>query len=213
MLRGAKTMKTVIFDMYGVIIKDPDGGLVPFVNRTFPELTPDDVYTRAQWIEASIGGLSSLDFFKNLGYQGGLSKIEKKFLDTIEIDDTFYDTARVLSNYYRLALLSNDLSEWSGYLRDKFQINHFFDAIIVSGDVKMRKPDTRIFQLALEKLAQPAQDCVYVDDRRKNLAAAQSLGMDTILFNSRNVQYDGKSVNSFHELLDRLIYSNQNKAI
>ena len=45
-----------------------------------------------------------------------------------------------------------------------------------------------------------AEDCVYVDDRRKNLAAARDVGMNTVLFNSRNVEYEGKTVRNFSEL-------------
>lgn len=104
-------------------------------------------------------------------------------------------------------MISNDSSEWSRYLRDKYKINDYFDVITVSGDIKIKKPDERIFKLTLEKLGCLASDCTYIDDRRFNLAAAQSLGMDTILFNSRNVQYEGKTVINFKELANMLIDS------
>jgi len=199
-------MKTIIFDMYGVIIKDPEGGLMPFVNRVFPNLTIDDVYF-PHWIQACVGELSSLDFFRSIGFDGDLNKIEKEYLDTIEIDESFYEVIAVIRKHYRLALLSNDVSEWSRYLRGKFEINHFFDAIIISGDVKIKKPDAQIFNIMLDKLGQPASDCIYIDDRRKNLTAARSLGMETVLYNSRNVRYDGTTVNNFKELADILIRS------
>jgi len=196
-------MKTVIFDMYGVIVKDPEGGLMPFINRTFPLLTHEDVYLH--WMKGNVGGMLSLDFFKNIGFEGDLSIIETEYLNTIEIDESFCKIAGILCKYYRLALLSNDFAEWGVFLREKFKINELFDVIIVSGDVKMKKPEPQIFNLMLSKLAQPASDCIYVDDRRTNLDIAQSLGMDTILFNSRNVQYKGKSVKSFNELARILV--------
>ena len=197
-------MRALILDMYGVIIKDPEGGFVPFVNQTFPELSRGDIYVH--WNKADVGELSSLDLFSNLGYQGDLNKLEKEYLDTIEINEDFYEFATMIKQHYHLALLSNDSSEWSTYLRDKFKINKYFDVITVSGDVKMKKPDERIFQLTIEKLGLAAADCIYVDDRRINLEAAQALGMDAILFNSRNVEYGGKTVLSFKELADMLIY-------
>jgi len=198
-------MRVLILDMYGVIMKDPEGGFIPFVNRTFPDLSRDDVYLH--WNKADVGELSSLDLFRKLGFEGDLSKIEKGYLDTIEINESFYEIAPILKKHYHLALLSNDSSEWSRYLRDKFKINDYFDVITVSGDVKIKKPDVQIFMLTLDKLGHPASDCIYVDDRRFNLAAAQSLGMDTVLFNSRNVQYEGKTVVSFKELANMLIHS------
>lgn len=198
-------MKTIIFDMYGVIIKDPEGGLMPFINRSFPNLTYNDVYN-PHWIKACIGGLSSLDFFKNIGFCGDIFKIEKEYLNTIEIDKSFYNAVLILKKFYRFALLSNDLSEWSSYLREKYKINDYFDVIVVSGDVKIKKPDERIFKLILDKLEQPACDCIYIDDRETNLIAAQSIGMETILFND-SIRYIGKAVNNFSELVDMLVYS------
>lgn len=198
-------MRALILDMYGVIMTDPEGGFLPFVNRTFPELSRDDVYMH--WNKADVGELSSLDLFRILGFEGDLGKIEKEYLDTIEINESFYEFAPVLKKHYHLALLSNDLSEWSKYLRDKFKINDYFDVITVSGDEKIKKPDAQIFMLTLDKLGHSASDCIYVDDRRFNLKAAQSLGMDTVLYNSRNVQYEGKTVISFKELANMLIHS------
>jgi len=197
-------MQAVIFDMYGVILKDPDGGLMPFINRFFPGLNFDDVYV--YWRKANVGELSSLEFLLNLGFKGDIKKIEKEYLDTIEIDASFYSAAEILKKRYRLALLSNDLSEWSRYLRGKFGINKYFDAIVISGDVRLQKPDIDIFNTMIDRLALPACDCTYIDDRRRNLAAAKSLGMETILFNSRNVEYDGKIVLNFDELVDALVH-------
>lgn len=149
-------MRALILDMYGVIIKDPEGGFLPFVNRTFSDLKRDDVYLH--WNKADVGELSSLDLFRNLGFEGDLSKIEKEYLDTIEINESFYEIAPILMKHYHLAFISNDLSEWSKYLRDKFKINDYFDVITVSGDVKTKKPDERIFMLTLDKLGHSASD-------------------------------------------------------
>ena len=137
-----------------------------------------------------------------------MGKIEKEYFETVEINESFYEFASNISKYYKLALVSNDSSEWSRYLRDKYKINNYFDVITVSGDIKIKKPDERIFMHTLEKLGCLASDCTYIDDRRFNLAAAQSLGMDAILFNSRNVQYEGKTVQNFKELADMLYKTN-----
>lgn len=71
--------------------------------------------------------------------------------------------------------------------------------------MKICKPDERIFRLTVEKLAVKAEECLYVDDRRDNLEGARKTGMNTILFNSRNVPYKGDAVNSFKELMDRVL--------
>ena len=197
-------MKAVILDMYGVILKDSGDGFYSFVNSTFPNLTLSEIYPI--WNKADVGELSSLEVFERLGFKGDLGKIEKEYLDTVEIDESFFEFASNIKKYYKLALISNDSSEWSRYFRNKYKINDYFDVITISGDIKIKKPDERIFKLTLEKLGCSASDCTYIDDRRYNLEAAQSLGMDTILFNSRNVAYEGKTVINFQELANMLIY-------
>lgn len=195
-------MKAVILDMYGVILKETGDGFVPYVQQTFPGLKPGDIW--APWDKADLGELTSLEVFAALGFQGDLEKIEKEYLDTIEIDQDFFAFAAEIKKRCKLALISNDSSRWSQYLREKFGLDPYFDVISVSGDLKIKKPDARIFQRTLKELGCEAAECVYVDDRRFNLAAAQAVGMDAVLFNSRDVSYDGKTVRGFPELGEML---------
>lgn len=71
--------------------------------------------------------------------------------------------------------------------------------------MKIKKPDERIFQFTIEKLGVNAEDCIYIDDRRGNLEAAKKVGMTPILLNSRNVSYEGVSVNSLDELAKEIL--------
>jgi putative hydrolase of the HAD superfamily len=72
------------------------------------------------------------------------------------------------------ALLSNSWGD-SGYPRERFAA--LFDAVVISGEVGLRKPDEAIFLLAAERLGVPAGACVFVDDLEANIAAAEALGM------------------------------------
>jgi len=191
-------MKAIILDMYGVIVKQTGDDFVPYVQRIFPDLKPEEIYK--PWFKADVGELTSLEVWENIGFQGDLEKIEKEYLDTIELNDGFLDFITAIRKQYKLAIISNDSSRWSKYLRDKFDINKYFDVISISGDLKIQKPDESIFQLTIKQLDCNAEDCFYVDDREGNLASASKLGMNTILFNCRNVKYAGKMVNDFIEL-------------
>lgn len=99
----------------------------------------------------------------------------------LTIDDAFIPIAKSLSARYRFELLFNDVSEWSKCIRRKFALN-FFDCVVINGDVQVRKPDTAIYELFLKKCRASANTCVFIDDRHKNLSAAQALGMKTIHF-------------------------------
>lgn len=191
-------MKAIILDMYGVIVKQTGDDFVPFVRQTFPDLSVEEIHT--PWFKADIGEITSLDVWKAIGFQGDLEKIEKEYLDTIELSDGFIDFIEKAKGKYKLAIISNDSSRWSKYLREKFDLNKYFDVISISGDLKIQKPDERIFLLTIEKLGVNAEECFYIDDRTGNLNAAKKVGMMPILLNSRNETYDGVSVKSYEEL-------------
>jgi 2-haloacid dehalogenase len=68
--------------------------------------------------------------------------------------------------------------------RARFPFFAHFRDIVVSGDEKMVKPDAAIFHLCLQRNGLEAQDCVFIDDVPRNIAAAKSVGIDAILFES-----------------------------
>ena len=196
-------MKAIILDMYGVIVKQTGGDFVPYVQRTFPDLKAEEIYI--PWFKADVGELTSLEVWEKLGFKGDIERIEKEYLDTIEINDGFLDFISSVNKNYKTAIISNDSSRWSKFIREKFDINKYFDVISISGDLKIQKPDERIFKLTIDQLGCRAEDCLYVDDREDNLEAARKVGMNVVLFNSRNVEYDCDTVNSFFELTNLLL--------
>lgn len=196
-------MKAIVLDMYGVIVKQTGDDFVPYVQQTFPNLSIEEIHT--PWFKADIGELTSLEVWEALGFQGDLEKIEKDYLDTIELSDGFIDFIEKVKGKYKLAIISNDSGRWSKYLREKFDINKYFDVISISGDLKIQKPDERIFLLTMEKLGMKAEDCIYVDDRTGNLNAAKKVGMTPILLNSRNESYEGVVVSDFEELEEEIL--------
>ena len=143
-------MKAIVLDMYGVIVKQTGDDFVPYVQNTFPTLSEEEICT--PWFKADIGEMTSLEVWKTIGFQGDLEKIEEEYLETIELSDGFIDFIENVKGKYKLAIISNDSSRWSKYLREKFDINRYFDVISISGDLKIQKPDERIFLLTIEKL-------------------------------------------------------------
>jgi putative hydrolase of the HAD superfamily len=79
----------------------------------------------------------------------------------------------------RTGLISN--SWGSGLAYDRDLLAELFDAVVISGDVGMHKPDPAIFLLAAERTDVPPADCVFVDDLRENCAGAEQVGMAAIL--------------------------------
>ncbi|SDE52704.1 putative hydrolase of the HAD superfamily [Mucilaginibacter pineti] len=78
---------------------------------------------------------------------------------------------------FRIISLNNEGKELNDYRVRKFKLHECFDAFISSCEVKMRKPDPGIWQLAMGiAQAQPNQ-CVYFDDRMMFVNTAQKLGI------------------------------------
>ena len=93
-------------------------------------------------------------------------------------EDMFAAVAAARRTGVRTGLLSNSWGS-DAYPHDRFA--DMFDAVVISGEVGLRKPDPAIFNLGAEKLGVTPHDCVFVDDLDKNLVVAESLGMVGIL--------------------------------
>jgi epoxide hydrolase-like predicted phosphatase len=73
----------------------------------------------------------------------------------------------------RTALLSN--SWGNDYLRDDWEV--LFDAVVISGEVGMRKPEPEIYLHTLGLLGVPAGSAVFVDDLESNVRGAAAVGL------------------------------------
>jgi 2-haloacid dehalogenase len=91
---------------------------------------------------------------------------------------------RLKAANHRLFGLTNWSAEKFSIVRHKYEIFDLFEDILVSGEVKLIKPDPAIYRLLLQKIQTQPEDCLLVDDTPKNIEAAQKLGFKTHLFRS-----------------------------
>jgi putative hydrolase of the HAD superfamily len=77
----------------------------------------------------------------------------------------------------RTALVSNS---WGTHRYPHELFDELFDGVVISGELGIRKPSRRIYELGTERAGVPAERCVYVDDLPFNLAPAEELGMATV---------------------------------
>jgi putative hydrolase of the HAD superfamily len=79
----------------------------------------------------------------------------------------------------RTGLISNSWGEGLSY--DTSMLEELFEAIVISGDVGMHKPEPEIFLLGARRIDVPPAECVFVDDLRENCAGAEGVGMTAVL--------------------------------
>jgi HAD superfamily hydrolase (TIGR01509 family) len=179
-------IRWVVFDAMGVVFTvgdDTNDLLVPFIWERKVAISREAV--NEVYLRASLGQITSRRFWEEVGLGDQYPEVETTYLDTrLTLDPEFAPVARQLAGRFSLGLLSNDLSEWSAYLRARHSMD-FLDAVTISGDVGCRKPAPEIYRRFLSDAGARAQECVFVDDRCKNLSAAAAAGIKTIRFASQ----------------------------
>jgi len=85
---------------------------------------------------------------------------------------------------YPLYGLSNWSAETFPYAQSKFDFFHMLDDMVISGMVGYIKPEPEIYEILLEKIGRPAQECLFIDDSLANIEQAHKLGFETIHFQS-----------------------------
>lgn len=85
---------------------------------------------------------------------------------------------------YKLYALSNWNAELFNDTVDDFPFLQWFDDRIISGEVKLKKPDAAIYQLTLQRFNLSPQQAVFIDDSEQNVETAESLGIRGIHFKS-----------------------------
>jgi putative hydrolase of the HAD superfamily len=85
---------------------------------------------------------------------------------------------------YLLATLNNESRELNAHRVEAFGLRRYFSVFLTSGYLGMKKPDERIYRLALDITQRVPRECVFIDDRPLNLECAALLGMTGIHFRS-----------------------------
>jgi HAD superfamily hydrolase (TIGR01509 family) len=174
-------LRTLVLDAMGVIYRvgnDNTDLFCPFVKEKGG--TEDVARILALYRAASLGEISSADLWQGVGLD---PQLEDEYLRRYELTERLMDFLEVVdSQGYELWCLSNDISEWSKKLRARFALDRYVSGFVISGDVRIRKPDRAIFDHLINLMAAEPHDAVFIDDQQINLDAAATMGFRTILF-------------------------------
>jgi putative hydrolase of the HAD superfamily len=103
------------------------------------------------------------------------------------------DTLKYLINRkYKLAIITNGSNSMQNRKIDALGIRTFFDKIIISSDVGMRKPDKNIFLLVCDELKIFPSEAVYIGDNYEvDILGAVNAGLKAIWINKQCQQVKG----------------------
>jgi putative hydrolase of the HAD superfamily len=151
---------------------DPDA--IKNLFRTDPEALKD-----LRGLET--GTLSESEFEATFGKRLGLENpdglIDSMFAGMKPLEPMVEAVRRIRASDLLTGLVSNS---WSTAHYDRELLAELFDAVVISAEVGLHKPQPEIYLLAAERLGiEPAQ-CLFVDDLKENCEGAEAVGMTAI---------------------------------
>jgi putative hydrolase of the HAD superfamily len=197
-------IKGIILDYGGVLIDDTDAPAYRQISKLFNR----DYASVQSAVEEALPNLQTSKInekefwarvFEKLGIRKDASGFErfwiesyKKNLHSKEGMESLVE--RLKAAGYKLGVLSNTEPSHAefNWKRGAF-IN--FDAVVLSCEVGMRKPDDRTYRMALGKIDLKPEECVFIDDKKEYLIPARKIGLKTILFrNPSQLEKDLKAL-------------------
>lgn len=182
--------KIIIFDLGGVLVVD---GVYPMIKHLTEKffLNYRDVrkFVIREFNHMFEGHHSELDFWKKFDRKFGVTTdpriLEKRLNEYYDMNrDARKLVIRLRNNGYKVGFLSNSVKEIIKYLENKYHISTLFDFGLYSHIVKTRKPRKKIFRLLLKKIYAKPDEIIFIDDNKKYIKGARSVGIKTIHFSS-----------------------------
>ncbi|HEX7568255.1 MAG TPA: HAD family phosphatase [Anaerolineaceae bacterium] len=197
-MKSEPDLRAVLWDMGGVLLRN----MVPEPRIRLAELygmsesqLEELVFENPVSKKATIGeaGIEELWEYVREALQLDPQKLAEfvvTFWSSDRVDEELVDFIQSLRPNYKIGLLSNSFIDARQSLSKRFPgLLNIFDEIVFSSEVKMAKPDPRIYCLMLDKLGLVPESTIFVDDFRENVEAAHALGIHAIQFrNSRQAR-------------------------
>ena len=175
----------ILFDLGGVLINWNDDWLYDEIslqlNKPFNKIKTKFNDALCSLFESKIDEGEFWNIV--LGPDNDIDKkiISKTFLKKSSINEKFLDFAKSLKNNGHLIGILSNLTPETSMCIDKNQLKDF-DYHFYSNSLKMSKPNNEIYQHVCDHIS--SKNILFIDDKQENLNAAESYGIDTILFNS-----------------------------
>ena len=137
------------------------------------------------------GELSEVDFLARLGdglkpllgHRPELHRFRETYFEALHPNEPMIELMRELkASGKRMAMLTNNVREWEPVWRSMLPVDEIFETVVDSGFVGCRKPESRIYELTLERVDEPAAACLFIDDVLVNIEGARKAGLNAVHF-------------------------------
>ena len=185
-------LEAVIFD-YGMVLstaQEPEPLAVLKQITRLDDAAFDQHYWRHRHTY-DLGYMNGTAFWQQISEDAALGLSSAEIERLIENDVLMWSTLNepmlrwvhaVQDAGFRTAILSNMGEELLRYMRQEFGWLGRFDHHTWSCELRIAKPDPAIYRHTCEKLGVAPGNALFLDDKPENIAAAESVGLQAILF-------------------------------
>lgn len=186
------TIKSVIFDWGGVLIDDPNPGLMQYCANVLKVSKENYIKAHIKFADGfQKGAIGEDEFWGKICRELNVPKtnISSLWAEAFEAayvqrDDMFSMAAWLRENGYRTAVLSNtEVPAMQHFHKQRYDM---FDVSVFSCHEGVKKPDREIYELMLEKLGSHPEQAIFIDDKQEYIDGAKEIGINTILFQDIN---------------------------
>ncbi len=171
-------IKAIIFDCFGVLASD---GWLPYRAKYFSDNPELEMKVTLLNKAADVGQISFDKFMQEVASMAGLSEATaRQQIENNIPDENVFALIRDLKPSYKIGMLSNASDNWLDEIFNPEQVA-LFDAISLSCDMGVIKPDARAYEIILDKLGVNPDESLFIDDQPKYIDGAKQVGMATIL--------------------------------
>lgn len=118
-----------------------------------------------------------------LGHRPEMHRFREIYFEALDTNQPMISLmAELKAEGYRMAMLTNNVREWEPLWRPMLPVDEIFETVVDSGFVGCRKPESKIYELTLEQIGEPAEACLFVDDVLVNCEGARKAGLHAVHF-------------------------------
>lgn len=166
----------LLMDMFGVIITE--GHIITNgTTKMFPDVgIPEQ---RAAYYDYEQDTIDGTEFWRRIGSPLSVKESEDRLFSQFRLDPAFESLAAAVHDSHRIVVLSNMPKEWKERVLSLGIGPALFD-FVTSGEERAWKPNANVYEIACQRAGARPDQCIFVDDQRRNLATASTLGMATV---------------------------------
>ncbi len=145
------------------------------------------VHGSESWRMAQRGQITEAEYWRDIAQQLALDAqdimtLQRDYFagDVVNSGLVAYLRARRAEGH-AIALLSNEVRSLREKL-DAHALTPLFDAIVISAEIGVMKPDPAAYHAVLKVLDRPTHEAIFVDDMPVNIEAANALGIQGVLY-------------------------------